>query len=178
MGQLLYGEFSSWYRLLDPPADHAEEASIYRRALVEAIDGKATTLLELGSGAGHNAVHLKPHFECTLSDLSEPMLALSRALNPVCEHLLGDMRTLRLERTFDAVLVHDAICYLATESDLRAAIETAFVHTRPGGAAIFAPDHLTKGGSGSIRDLRSRGGPEGDALPRVDVGPGRYDLSG
>ncbi len=33
----------------------------------------------------------------------------SRELNPDCEHVLGDMRTLRLGRTFDAVFVHDAV---------------------------------------------------------------------
>lgn len=145
MEHLLYGELSSWYRLLDPPESHADEASVFERALVEACDGKSKTLLELGAGAGHNAAHLSSHFDCTLSDLSEPMLALSRELNPACEHLLGDMRTLRLERSFDAVLVHDAICYMTTESDLRAAIQTAYLHTRPGGAAVFAPDHLTEG---------------------------------
>ncbi len=91
----------------------------FGQALVEAIDGEATTLLELGAGAGHNAVHLKGTFVCTLSDLSESMLALSRELNPTCDHVLGDMRTLRLGRSFDAVLVHDAICHMATESDLR-----------------------------------------------------------
>ena len=53
------------------------------------------------------------------------------------------MRTLRLGRVFDAVLVHDdGISYMTTEPDLRAAIETAFVHTRPGGAAVFTPDDL------------------------------------
>ena len=70
------------------------------------------------------------------------MLALSRELNPECEHYLGDMRSLRLNRTFDAVLVHDAVVYMTTEDDLLAALETAFVHTRPGGAAIVAPDHV------------------------------------
>ena len=35
----------------------------------------------------------------TLVDLSEEMLAVSRELNPECEHLQGDMRTLRLGRT-------------------------------------------------------------------------------
>ena len=52
------------------------------------------------------------------------------------------MRTLRLGRTFDAVLVHDAICYMTTEADLRAAMTTAFEHLRPGGAAVFLPDHV------------------------------------
>ena len=76
--------------------------------------GEATTLLELGSGGGNNASHLKHRFECTLTDLSPEMLALSRTLNPECEHIEGDMRTLRLERTFDAVFVHDAIAYITT----------------------------------------------------------------
>jgi hypothetical protein len=52
------------------------------------------------------------------------------------------MRTVRLGRTFDRVFIHDAICYMATLSDLRRAIETAYVHCRPGGAALFAPDHV------------------------------------
>ena len=46
------------------------------------------------------------------------------------------MRTLRLGRTLDAVLVHDAVTYLTTDEDLRAAMETAFAHLRPGGAAV------------------------------------------
>ena len=71
------------------------------------------------------------------------MLELSRSINPECEHIEGDMRTLRLTgRTFDAVFVHDAVSYLTTEADLRAAFETAFVHLRPGGAALFEPDHV------------------------------------
>ena len=41
----------------------------------------------------------------TLVDLSDGMLAVSRQLNPECEHHLGDMRTVRLGRTFDAVWV-------------------------------------------------------------------------
>ena len=52
------------------------------------------------------------------------------------------MRTVRLGRQFDAVFVHDAICYMTTEADLRQAIETAFVHCKPGGVALFCPDHI------------------------------------
>ena len=50
------------------------------------------------------------------------------------------MRTLRLGRQFDCVLVHDAICYMTTPGDLARALETAYVHTAPGGVAIFQPD--------------------------------------
>src|SRR6202163_2150679 len=80
----------------------------------------------------------------TLVDLSPNMLAVSRALNPECEHIEADIRTVRLGRTFDAVFVHDAVCHMPTESDLRAAMTTAFVHCRPDGAALFAPDFVSE----------------------------------
>ncbi len=72
------------------------------------------------------------------------MLAVSAELNPECEHVVGDMRDVRLGRPFDAVFVHDAIDYMTTEPDLRKAIETAFVHCRPGGVAVLVPDHTTE----------------------------------
>lgn len=144
MGPRLYGELTPWYRLLTPPSEYVEEAACYREALLGALGAMSArpTLLELGAGAGHNAYHIKDAFDCTLTDLSPAMLDLSRAINPTCEHVQGDMRSLRLGRTFDAVMVHDAIMYMTTESDLAAAIETASAHTRSGGAALFAPDYV------------------------------------
>ena len=136
----IYADLAPWFHLLTHPADYEEEADFITRVIDAVADGPAATLLELGSGGGNNASHLKARFTCTLSDLSEPMLELSRSLNPECEHLHGDMRTLRLGREFDAVLVHDAISYMTSEEDLRAAIETAAAHVRPGGVALFLPD--------------------------------------
>jgi trans-aconitate methyltransferase len=138
----LYSELTDWYHLIDPAADHADEADVYREAFLRAVSGPAETLLELGAGAGNNACYLKRTIRCTPTDVSEAMLSLSRARNPECEHVAGDMRRLRLGRTFDLVLVHDAVVYMTSEDDLHAAAATAFVHTRPGGAAIFAPDLL------------------------------------
>jgi trans-aconitate methyltransferase len=80
----------------------------------------------------------------TLVDLSEDMLAVSRRLNPECDHLPGDMRSVRLGREFDAVFIHDAIDYMLDEADLRLAFETAFVHCRPGGVAVIVPDSTTE----------------------------------
>lgn len=136
----LYTDLTPWYSIIDPYEDHRLEADVFTAAFDRAITPRAETLLELGAGAGHNLLHLKERYRCTHTDLSERMQELSRELNPECEHALGDMRTLRLGRTFDAVLAHDGIVYMLNQADLRAAIETAYVHLRPGGAAIFAPD--------------------------------------
>ncbi len=137
----LYQELADWWPVLSTPEDYAEEAAIYRQAILDASRREVRTLLELGSGGGNNASHLKVHFEMTLVDLSEGMLAVSQGLNPECEHHQGDMRTVRLDRQFDAVFIHDAIDYMTTEADLRAAMRTAYEHLRPGGVALFAPDH-------------------------------------
>jgi SAM-dependent methyltransferase len=152
----IYGDLAPWFHLLTAPADYAAEAERYR-SLIQGEVPEARTLLELGSGGGNNASHLKAHFTCTLSDLSPQMLTLSRELNPECDHVLGDMRTLRLGRTYDAVFVHDAVMYLTTEDDLLACMETAFAHTRPGGVALFVPDYTRE----TFRPGTSHGGHDG-----------------
>ena len=140
----MYSGLAPWFHLLTHPSDYEDEAAFVSRVVDDVGDGNSRTLLELGSGGGNNASHLKARFECTLTDISPDMLALSRTLNPECEHLEGDMRTLRLGRTFDVVFIHDAISYLTTEDDVRAAIETAFAHVRPGGVVILTPDATTE----------------------------------
>jgi SAM-dependent methyltransferase len=140
----LYSSLASWWPLISAPEGYGEEASIYRRALEATAKRALGSVLELGSGGGNNAFHLKEHFRMTLVDTSDEMLAESRSLNPDCDHLHGDMRSLRLNRTFDAVFIHDAVDYMTTEGDLRSAIETAYIHCRDGGAALFAPDYVVE----------------------------------
>jgi SAM-dependent methyltransferase len=137
----LYRDLTDWWPVLSAPEDYAEEAEFYRSAIVSASRSMPVTLLELGSGGGNNASHLKKHFQMTLVELSPGMLQVSRELNPECEHVQGDMRTVRLGRQFDAVFIHDAICYMTSEQDLSGALRTAFEHCKPGGVALFAPDH-------------------------------------
>jgi len=138
---LLYQELAEWWPILSAPEEYAEEASFYQNAIQSASSTIPETLLELGSGGGNNASHLKKQFKMTLVDLSAGMLEVSKRLNPQCEHIQGDMRTVRLGREFDAVFIHDAIDYMRSTTDLFRAIETAFVHCKSGGVALFAPDH-------------------------------------
>jgi len=138
---MLYRELADWWPVLSSPQDYAEEAEFYRKAIVSLSGSSPHTLLELGSGGGNNASHLKKRSRMTLVDISPGMLDVSRALNPECEHIQGDMRAVRLGRRFDAVFIHDAIGYMTSEADLRSALKTAFEHCKPGGVALFAPDH-------------------------------------
>jgi SAM-dependent methyltransferase len=140
---LLYSELAEWWPLLSAPSDYAEGAAYYDAVLREQCVVTPRTLLELGSGGGNNASHLKHRFEhLTLVDLSSDMLAVSRELNPECEHVLGDMRSVRLGRQFDCVFVHDAVGYATSLDELSRVFETAYTHCRPGGVALFVPDHV------------------------------------
>ena len=138
----LYSDLAAWFHLLTAPEDYKEEADFYRKAILSACDRPPQTMLELGSGGGNNASHLKKHFQLTLVDLSPEMLTISQELNPECEHIAGDMRNIRLERQFDVVFIQDAVMYMTSEDDLQQAMKTVYTHCRSGGTALFAPDHV------------------------------------
>jgi trans-aconitate methyltransferase len=152
----LYDDYADWFHLLTHPKDYAEEADVYVRALRGALP-EAHTLLELGAGGGNNAFYLKHHFSCTLTDLSPRMIQQSQGINPDCEHVAGDMRHLRLGRTFDVVFVHDAIEYLLTAEDRAQLIATVWAHTRPGGVALLLPD----GTAETFAESTDHGGHDG-----------------
>jgi SAM-dependent methyltransferase len=141
--------------------EYVEEAAVFSAALLEHAPSKPRTLLELGSGGGHNAFHLKADFEMTLVDRSEDMLRQSRQINGELTHHLGDFRDVRLGELFDAVFIHDAIDHMTTRADLKRAMATAFAHCRPHGLALFAPDHckerFTPGTSSGGTDDGARG---------------------
>jgi hypothetical protein len=93
----------------------------------------------------------------TLVDISTEMLKVSRTLNPECEHIVGDMRNVRLNRVFDGVFIQDAVMYMKSEDDLYRAMETAHVHCGTGGIALFAPDFIKE----TFQPSTSHGGIDG-----------------
>jgi SAM-dependent methyltransferase len=154
-----YTELATWWHLISSPDDYREEVDFFLPLLADMTKNPEATLLELGSGGGNNALHMKSSFAAvTLLDLSQQMLAASQTINPDCEHLQGDMRSARLNRTFDVVFVHDAVDYMLTRDDLRQAIETAFIHCKPGGMALFIPDHVRE----TFEQSSDVGGTDGD----------------
>lgn len=148
MTEQLYGDLAGWWQAISPPSEYAEEGALYVGMIEGATRnsglGPVREVLELGSGGGNNASYMKRAFSMTLVEPADGMRKLSQALNPECEHLAGDMRSVRLGRTFDAVFVHDAVMYMRTEEDLRAALETVAAHLAPGGVALVAPDATTE----------------------------------
>ncbi|MCP4580880.1 MAG: class I SAM-dependent methyltransferase [candidate division Zixibacteria bacterium] len=140
----LYGDLAWLWPLLSPPEDYAGEAKYWRETLREKLGPGRHHILELGVGGGHNLSHLTSDFKFTAVDRSREMLAHSIKLNPDVEHKRADMRKVRLDRKFNAVIIHDAISYMLTENDLLKTFRTAAAHLDKGGIFVTSPDYLTE----------------------------------
>ncbi len=138
----MYDEFAYLWPLISPREEYSTEAGCWRNALRDKLGQGKHRILELGVGGGHNLSYLTKDFQATAVDLSEKMLKNSIKLNPGVEHHVGDMRSVRLEKKFKAVLIHDAINYMLTEDDVRKTLATAVAHLEPGGVLIMAPDNF------------------------------------
>ncbi len=140
--QRLYADLSWTWPIVSPPEDYAEEAEEFWRFLNAGASGDVREVLHLGCGGGHVDSQLKRHVRITGVDLSPSMLRLARRLNPEVTYRRGDMRSVRLGRTFDGAILSDASAYMRTRGDLAHAFATAFRHLRPGGAFVTYAEHV------------------------------------
>ncbi len=131
---------AEWWPLISEPEEYANEAEILSAVFGEFLGGSRNTLLDLGVGGGDYLSHLISDFDAVGVDLSPEMLTHSKQQNPTVEHHVGDLRTIHLGRSFDAVFIRDAIYYMTGEADLSAAFATARAHLNPGGVLVTCPD--------------------------------------
>ncbi len=151
----VFGTYSRYYNLLYRDKDYVGEAEHVHRLIQRHFSG-ARTILDLGCGTGrHDLLLAEKGYGMTGIDMSEEMLAVAKKrieikteiesnaqsksqsiLNPVFEK--GDIRTVRLERTFDVVIsLFHVMSYQTTNDDLAAAFATVRGHPKPGGIFIF-----------------------------------------
>lgn len=142
----VFDTYARYYDLLYRDKDYAGESE-YVVAHIRQQTPQAKRILELGCGTGAHAEHLaRMGYTVHGVDMSEAMLARAEArkatLPPeVAARLsfgLGDVRTVRMGSTYDAVIsLFHVMSYQTTNEDLHAAFETASVHLKEGGIFIF-----------------------------------------
>ncbi len=152
----MYTELAEYWTLFSDPAEYATEAADWRDVLRDHLGPGRHRVLDLGVGGANNLSHLVDEFDAVGVDASAEMLGQARKLIPGLETHVGDMRTVRLGQTFDAVLIHDAISYMTTEADLSATFATAAEHLRPGGVLIVAPDWIAEAFAPPVLDCSTR----------------------
>jgi len=131
-----YNQLAWTEDFLAEPADYEQEVAHYADMVRQHASPPVHTLLHLGCGAGGQDLFFKRNFSVTGVDLSIGMLDKARAKNPEIEYIEGDMRTNRLDRKFDAVVIPDSIDYIATPGGLQQVIHTAALHLRKGGVLL------------------------------------------
>jgi SAM-dependent methyltransferase len=146
----VFGKYSHYYNLLYKDKDYAGEARYIHDIIRQHAPG-AQSVLDLGCGTGRHDFELaRLGYEVTGVDMSAEMLAAARSrLAAGCPNLSserpcplnfhsGDIRNVRLNRTFDVVVsLFHVMSYQLTNEDLQAAIYTAGAHLKPGGLFIF-----------------------------------------
>ena len=133
----VYNDLAWTEHILAPPESYEDEASIYINFLKDYVSGDNPSVLHLGCGAGGHDFHFKNHFSMTGIDLSEGMLEVAKMTNPEITYIKGDMRTVGLNKKFDAVIIPDAIMYMTTLDDLKATVRNACAHMKSGGVLLI-----------------------------------------
>ncbi len=132
-----YNELAWVDPIIAPPEEHAAETEKLYRLIRDNSRFAPGTLLHLGSGAGLNDYTFKKYLQVTGVDISDGMLEVAGRINPEAEYLKGDMRTVNLNKQFDAVACTEAIGYMLTLEDTRQAVSTAYNHLKQGGVFLF-----------------------------------------
>ncbi len=147
----VFGSYSRYYNLLYKDKDYSGEVE-YVRAIIQGHSPDARTILDLGCGTGkHDFLLAEIGYEVSGVDMSQEMLAVAGAHHSslyapevIIPHqgsptfLLGDIRSVRLDRTFDVVIsLFHVMSYQTGNEDLIAAFDTVRAHLKPGGIFIF-----------------------------------------
>lgn len=138
--------YAAYYDLLYRDKDYAGEVD-YLLALIDEAAAQPRSILELGCGTGGHALELAKR-GCSVHgiDLSRSMVELARRRGAerspdeatLLEFEVGDVRSYRVDRTFDAaVSMFHVMSYQTSNDDQSAAFATARYHLRLGGLFVF-----------------------------------------
>lgn len=142
----VFAEYASYYNLLYQNKDYDGEVEFVSQMLQKYAPG-TQALLELGCGTGRHAQSFAQRgYTVAGIDISADMLLLAQQRiaqlpSSVASKLsfsFGDLRNIRLNRQFDAVIsLFHVYSYQTTNADLLSAFETAKTHLKPDGVLLF-----------------------------------------
>ena len=145
MSEVFGSIYADAYDLLYHDKNYAAECDLIERLFRTYGDGSVHSVLDLGCGTGNHAIPLAERgYEVVGVDRSESMIAHARRKagglsdgSSVALHQ-GDVRSIDLQRDFDAVLMMFAVLsYQLENADVIAALKTTRRHLRLGGLLIF-----------------------------------------
>jgi SAM-dependent methyltransferase len=137
-----FRQYAKFYDLINSDRPYAQEAS-YVRTKLRGYSPGLSEVLELGSGTGrHGRLLAVQGFHVRGVELSRDMVELAQGVGTLAPGSfdcgIGDIRSVRLERKFDAVVaLFHVMSYQILDSDVAAVLNTAACHIAPGGLFLF-----------------------------------------
>jgi SAM-dependent methyltransferase len=134
---LLY-DHPEYYEVLYPEAGD-ETPAMCRRAFERFLANAPLSILDLGCGTGRDLRSLrKTCTDCVGVDFLPAMVEFAKSKSDDILFLAGDMRSVRLNRTFDVVLCFgSALMYNLTNEDVGRALNTFSAHCHKGSLLIL-----------------------------------------
>lgn len=133
----VFCRYSNYYDLLYQDKDYVAESD-YIAGVLERFGILGQRVLEFGSGTGKHGKLLVEHgYQITGIERSPEMVAQAECVPGfVCQQ--GDICTVQLHSTFDAVLaLFHVVSYQTTNDALRALFARSAEHLNPGGLFVF-----------------------------------------
>jgi SAM-dependent methyltransferase len=131
-------EYSSIYDRLYADHDFFMDARAVQKYIRQKLGDGRHSLLDLGCGTGRHSALLKDDYDIVGVDASEGMLACARLKSSELMFHQGDVRTVKLDRRFDVVLMMSAVLgYQHTNEDVLSTMKNVRSHLRDGGLFIF-----------------------------------------
>jgi len=134
----IFKNYSLYYNLLYRNKDYEGEA-LYIQSLLKKYGSQVKTILDLGCGTGrHDFILSRMGYHITGIDLSESMLEEAKSRGSGINFCRGDIRSVRLEEKFDAILsLFHVISYQTENDDLVNTFTTVKEHLKDRGIFIF-----------------------------------------
>jgi dTDP-3-amino-3,6-dideoxy-alpha-D-glucopyranose N,N-dimethyltransferase/dTDP-3-amino-3,4,6-trideoxy-alpha-D-glucopyranose N,N-dimethyltransferase/N-methyltransferase len=116
--------------------DYAAEAAALHDLIQRRRPG-AASLLDVACGTGAHLAHLRRWYDVAGVDVEPAMIGQAQGRLPEADLRVGDMRSLRLGRRFDAVIcLFSSIGYMRSPDELALAVAAMAGHLAPGGVLV------------------------------------------
>ena len=165
MSEVFGAEYADAYDDLYKDKNYTEECRLIDRLLQSYGNGTVRSVLDLGCGTGNHVLPLaEKGYKLVGVDRSARMLDAAREklsnqrLSGETVFYEGDIRSFRVEQSFDASLMMFAVLgYQLENRDVLAALQTARRHVESGGILIFdvwyGPAVLREGPSDRVKSI-------------------------
>ena len=159
------------------PEPNEETPQMCLRMFARFLESPPSSILDIGCGTGRDLAALSRDCpDCWGVDYLETMIRYARGRHPKLHFQVGDMRTLRLQRSFDVILcMGSALMYALTNEEVDQVLHTFVLHAHPGTLLILDLNNAASYLGGGIFKERMESSVDGADFSATAVARHHFD---